>query len=210
MVYGFFSSQLLGAGRKGLLKKKKGFYYLARCHEIDIMNKVDSTIFVDSTTGTIPGKTSTKLIDYFNESALISYDKQSLPVNLLIIFKPNIYAEIQSVSLISSTTNVKRFQVDLIDDYKSVVQSVHSNDNLTAEGLTAVGIAAIQITYTKTNDNQPPKNIRLSIKGCFAVLPTNRRTATTTMESTTAKAPETTPLTMSSTMQLPQTTKRNS
>lgn len=159
-----------------------------------MMNKLDSTILVDSITGTSP---TSQLRDYFNQTSLISYNTQSSPIIFLIIFKSTIYAEIQSISLISSLTNVKRFRVDLIDDYKSIVQTIESNTNLTIDGLTEVGIAAIQITYIETNDNQPPKNIRLAIKGCFEILPTRRRT-TPAIQSTTT-----------STTKAPQTTKRN-
>ncbi|CAF4035916.1 unnamed protein product [Rotaria sp. Silwood2] len=175
----------------------------SHCHEIDMMNKLDSTILVDSITGTLPRKTTNKLSDYFNETSLVSYDAQQLPITFLIILKSTIYAEIQTVSLISSTTNVKRFQVDLIDDYKSIVQTIESNKDLTVDGLTEVGIAAIQITYIETNNNQPPKNIRLSIKGCFGILPTRRRT-TQTITSTTTKPSGTT----SATTKPPQTTQR--
>lgn len=152
------------------------------------MNKVDSTILIDSITGTSP---STKqLNDYFNQTSSISYDTEKLPITFLIIFKSTVYAEIQSISLINSLTNVKRFRVDLIDDYKTIVQTIQSNDNLTIEGLTEVGIAAIQITYLETKDNQSPKNIRLAIKGCFGILPKPRRTTTPTVRTTT-KAPRT-------------------
>lgn len=153
------------------------------------MNKLDSTILIDSITGTLP---STKqLTDYFNQTSFISYDTQKLPITFLIILKSTVYAEIQSISLISSLTNVKRFQIDLLDDYKSIVQTLQSNDNLTIEGLTEVGIAAIQITYLETKDNQSPKNIRLAIKGCFGILPKRRKTTTPAIRTTT-KAPRTT------------------
>jgi hypothetical protein len=164
-------------------------FLLAHCHEIDMMNRVDSSVLVDSVTGTLPTKTNDKLSDYFNQTSLVSYDGQRLPVTFLIILKPTVYAEIQSVSLTSSTTNVKRFRVDLIDDYKSIVQSIESNKKLIIDGLTEIGIAAVQITYLETNDNQPPRNIRLSIKGCFGILPKHRRT-TPAVQSTTTKAPQ--------------------
>jgi hypothetical protein len=109
--------------------------------------------------------------------------------------KSTVYAEIQSIALINSLTNVKRFRVDLIDDYKSIIQTIDSNENLTADGLTEIGIAAIQITYLETSDNQPPKNIRLAIRGCFGILPKRRRTTTPPppqiQSTTTTKAPRT-------------------
>jgi hypothetical protein len=154
-----------------------------------MMNKLDATILVDSITGTLP---RTELRDYFNQTSSISYNiQQASPIIFLIILKSTVYAEIQSITLINSLTNVKRFRVDLIDDYKSIVQTIESNENLTADGLTEVGIAAIQITYLETNDNQPPKNIRLAIRGCFGILPTRRRTTKPQIQSTTTttKAP---------------------
>jgi len=171
-------------------KKQKFIFFLAHCHEIDMMNKLDSTILVDSITGTLPS--SKQLNDYFNQTSYISYNTQKLPITFLIIFKSTVYAEIQSVSLINTITNIKRFRIDLIDDYKSIVQTIESNENLTIHDLTEVGIAAIQITYLETNDNQPPKNIRLAIKGCFGILPTNRRTTPEIQSTTTTtKAPQT-------------------
>lgn len=168
---------------------------LAHCHEIDLMNKVDSSIFVDSITGTLPSKATNKLTDYFNETSVVSYDQQGVSNTFVILFKRTIAAEIQSIALISPSTNVRRFRVDLIDDYKSIVQTVESNENLTATGLTAVGIAALQITYLETKDQQAPKNIRLSVRGCFEILSADRRTTTvgTTAEPSTAtKSPRTT------------------
>ncbi len=161
-----------------------------------MMNKLDSTILVDSITGTSPSKTANKLSDYFNETSLVSYDKQRLPITFMIILKSTVYAEIHSISLKSSTTNIKRFRVDLIDDYKSIVQTTESTDKLIIDGLTEVGIAAIQITYLETNDNQPPRNIRLSIKGCFGILPKRRRITPAIPSTTTTTKP-------------PQITKRN-
>ncbi len=153
-----------------------------------MMNKLDSTILVDSITGTLPS--TNQLSDYFNQTSFISYNTQKLPITFLIILKSTIYAEIQSISLINSITNIKRFRVDLIDDYKLIVQTIESNENLTIEGLTEVGIAAIQITYLETKDNQSPKNIQLSIKGCFGILPKRRRTTPKIQSTTTTtKAP---------------------
>jgi hypothetical protein len=157
-----------------------------------MMNKLDATILVDSITGTLP---INQLRDYFNQTSSISYNHQSSPITFLIILKSTVYAEIQSIALINSLTNVKRFRVDLIDDYKSIIQTIDSNENLTADGLTEVGIAAIQITYLETSDNQPPKNIRLAIRGCFGILPKRRRTTTPPppqiQSTTTTKAPRT-------------------
>ncbi|CAF2077019.1 unnamed protein product [Rotaria magnacalcarata] len=175
-----------------------------RCHEIEMMNKLDSIILVDSITGTLPIKTMNKLTDYFNQTSSVSYDEQQLPITFLMIFKPTILAEIHSVSLTSVITNVKRFQVDLIDDYKSIVQTIESNKDLTVDGLTEIGIAALRITYIETKDNQPPINIRLSIKGCFGVLPTRRRTT----PSIAAISPQTTPVIKSATTSLSRTTQR--
>lgn len=155
-----------------------------------MMNKVDSTILVDSITGTKP---TSQLRDYFNGTSSISYDIQTSPITFLIILKSTVYAEIQSIALINALTNVKRFRVDLIDDYKFIIQTIESNENLTIEGLTEVGIAAIQITYLETNDNQPPKNIRVAIQGCFGILPKRRRTTPQIQSTTTTtKAPRTT------------------
>lgn len=165
---------------------------LDHCHEIDMMNKVDSTILVDSIAGTLPITKTNKLIDYFNQSSLISYDNDQLPITFLIKFKSNIHAEITSISLISPTTNVEKFQVDLIDDYKSILQTIPSSKDLTVEGLTEIGIAAIRITYIQTSDNKSPKNIRLSIKGCFGVLP-NRRRTTPPMTTASTLSTSTTP-----------------
>ena len=138
-----------------------------------MMNKVDAPILIDSVTGTLP---TTQLQDYFNTSSTISYNVQTSPITFLLILKSTVYAELQSIALINSQTNVERFRAELIDDDKSVIQTIESNENLTVQGLTEVGIAAIRITYLETNDNQPPRNIRLAIRGCFGVLPKRRRT----------------------------------
>ena len=147
-----------------------------QCHEIDMMNEHDSVVLVKSIAGTLPAKSTNRLTDYFNASSLISYESSSSPITFVIIFKATVSVELQSVSLIGSNSNVRRFRVDLIDDYKSIVQTVESKERLTIDGLTQVGVAAVQITYLETSDQQPPRNIRLSIRGCFGVLPSRRRT----------------------------------
>ena len=157
---------------------------LAHCDAIEMMNQVDSKILVESITGTSPINGMHNLIDYFNESTLISYDSKQYSPYVLIILKSKIVAEIQKIALVHSTTNIKRFKVDLIDDYKSIVQTVHSNANLIAEGFTEVAIAAIRVTYLEMIDENPAKNIRLSVQGCFGLLPSPRST-TTTVASTT-------------------------
>lgn len=149
-----------------------------------MMNKVDAPILVDSVTGTLP---TTELRDYFNTTSTISYDTQTSPITFLILLKSTVYAELQSIDLINSETNVKRFRVDLMDDDKSIVQTIESNENLTVQGLTEVGIAAIRITYLETTDKQPPRNIRLAIRGCFGVLPKRRQTKTTTIKKIKSK-----------------------
>lgn len=172
-----------------MIRSNAHYSFLAHCREIDMMNKVDSVILVDSITGTLP---TTELQDYFNTTSSISYTTQTSPITFLIILKSTVYAELQSIALVDSQTNVKRFRVDLIDDYQSIVQTVESNENLTIQGLTEVGIAAIRITYLETKDNQPPKNIRLAIRGCFGVLPKRRRTTPAIKSKTTKKPSRTT------------------
>ena len=171
-----------------MIRSKDDYSCLAHCREIDMMNKVDSVILIDSITGTLP---ITELQDYFNTTSSISYTAQASPITFLIILKSTVYAELQSIALVDSQTNVQRFRVDLIDDYQSIVQTIESNENLTIQGLTEVGIAAIRITYLETKDNQPPKNIRLAIRGCFGVLPKRRQTtpAITSKKTKTTKKP---------------------
>jgi hypothetical protein len=154
-----------------------------------MMNAIDARILVDAIGGTLPAETNAKLTDYFNETALISYKNEKQPIDFLIIFKPTTLVELQSISLVSSKTNVKQFRVDLIDDDKSIVQTLESDTNLTVRGMTEVGVAAIRITYLETDDQQAPRNIRLSIRGCFVVLSTKTTTTSVTETTTTAEPP---------------------
>lgn len=179
----------LGATTKPPTSTRPPIVTVPQCQEIDMMNKLDSTILIESITGTLP---TNRLADYFNQTATISYTSQQSSIYFLMILKTTVYAELHSVSLSNFSTNVKRFRIDLIDDYKSIVQTIESDENLTVSGLTEVAIAAIRITYLETNDNQPPRNIRLIVKGCFGILPTRRRTTTipSTRSSTTTQSPQ--------------------
>ena len=155
-----------------------------RCNEIEMMNRIDSKILLDSIGGTLP---TTKLNDYFDETTTISYKKSKMPIKFLLIFKRTIAAEIHSVSLLNSSSNVKRFQVDLIDDYKSIIQTTFSNENFIAKDFSEIAVAAIRIIFLETIDDEAPKAIRLSIRGCFGHLPFPRRTTTTVRPTTKSK-----------------------
>jgi hypothetical protein len=147
------------------------------------MNKIDSSILIDSIAGTLPVKDTNRLIDYFDETLSISYDEQRTPIEFLLKFKSNVAAEIHAVTLLGRNTNVERFRIELIDNERFIVQTVESNENLTVNSLTQVGIAAIRITYMKTNDKQAPRNVRLSIRGCFTIYPIDRQIISTTIKT---------------------------
>ena len=114
-----------------------------------------------------------------------------------IVFRSNILIYLSTISIISSTTNAKRFQIELLNS-EDVAQYQIESSSLTVnfESLPSVVLAGIRITFLETTDGQPPKNIILSIEACIEeiLIETTPATTTTTPAPITSGIPPTTEL----------------
>jgi hypothetical protein len=134
--------------------------------------------------GTNP--TSSTILDYFNSSTSISYTK--LHPTFTIVFKPNIYVELKSIIITNKETNVRKYQIDLIDNDRTILQTIIIDRQEKQPDIRFdVSITAIQITYLQTTDGQSPRNIVLNIDGCFGINLSPPKKMTTGM--TTTKRP---------------------
>lgn len=146
------------------------------CHHLDLMS--DRSL-AQKTVAFIGGTNpvSSSIFDYFNTSTPISYANSS--ATFIIIFKQNIYVELKWISIDSSLTNVRKYQLDLIDHDQTILKSIIV-DNSSINNLD-ISIGALQITYLETSDGQPPRNILLEVEGCFAINPQVPEETTTTI-----------------------------
>ncbi|CAF0896589.1 unnamed protein product [Rotaria sordida] len=153
------------------------------CHHLNLMsNKPVATKAIAYIAGTNPKSSS--IFDYFNSSTSISY-LTSHPT-FIIVFKTNIYVELKSILITNNETNVREYQIDLIDNDRTILQTLimdtqHQQSNVNFH----VPIAALQITYLTTTDEQTPRNIILNIDGCFGINLSPTTTATTPVMTTT-------------------------
>ena len=146
------------------------------CHHLNLMsNRSTARQVIAYVAGTNPKSSS--IFDYFNPSTSISYGNSS--ATLIIVFKRNVYAELKSISITNTKTNVKTYQIDLIDHDQTILQSYIIETN-SSKAVFDIPIGALQITYLQTTDGQPPSNIILNIDGCFGINPNIPAEETTT------------------------------
>jgi hypothetical protein len=111
-----------------------------------------------------------------------------------IIFRSNILISLSSISIISSNTNLKRFRIELFNcEYDLQYKIESSSMIINFESLPSIILANIRLTFLQTNDNQPPKNILLSIQACVQEILIE--TSTTPALTTRRIYPKTTPIT---------------
>jgi hypothetical protein len=114
-----------------------------------------------------------------------------------IIFRSNILIYLNSISIISSNTNVNRFRIELLNNENNIQYKIESSSMIiNFESLPSIILAGIRLTFLQTNDNQPPKNILLSIQACVEeILIENPPTTTPPVLTTRKIYPKTTPIT---------------
>ena len=131
--------------------------------------------------GTNPGGRNSSLLD-LSHGKSISFDEDKDKVVLFVIFKSNILVYLKYVGLSSiSDTNVKRIQIEYMDKNQLSIKKIfvdYSNERTTMEPMKNVG--SIKITFEETYDGKSPKNVRLSVRGCFTI----QRNSTTTLRTT--------------------------
>ncbi|CAF5171727.1 unnamed protein product, partial [Rotaria magnacalcarata] len=136
-----------------------------------------------------------------------------------IILRPNLLIYIHSISIISKETNLERFRIELLNNENDIQYKIESPTmTVNLDSLPSVVLAGIRITFLRTDDNQPPKNISLSIQACVdeiliitpattRPLPTTSRTYPTTTPITPACVDEILIITPATTRPLPTTSR---
>ena len=148
-----------------------------------LSNKAFATKVIAHIGGTNP--ISSSINDYFNSSIPISYSKTN--PKFIITFKSNIYVELKSVLITNKQTNVREYKIDLMDSDRTTLQTININtQHKPSDVKFHVPIAALQITYLTTIDGQTPRNITLSIDGCFGTYPFSSTTADTSIKTTSS------------------------
>jgi hypothetical protein len=146
-------------------------------------NKSVATKVIDYIAGTNPNSSS--IFDYFNSSILISYTTSS--PKFIIVFKSNIYVELKSILITNQQTNIRKYQIDLIDYDQTILQTIIIDKQQNQSNINFyVPINALQITYLETIDGQTPRNILLTIDGCFGI---NLGMTTQITTTTTSRPP---------------------
>ena len=84
-------------------------------------------------------------------------------------------------------TNIVEFEVDVIGQKNTVIETIQAVKAKKADIKTTEDIKAIKITITKTSDNKGPTNVEVSVKGCKNPETTTTK-MTTTIESTTPES----------------------
>lgn len=120
--------------------------------------------------GTNPKGMNASLLDLIYGKS-ISFDAKENETILFVIFKPNLFVYLKYVGLVLlSKTNVKRIKIEYLDKNQILLRELsvdYSQEQKLMEPIQ--NVSAIKITIEETYDGKPAKNIRLSVKGCFAI-----------------------------------------
>jgi hypothetical protein len=113
-----------------------------------------------------------------------------------IVFHSNILIYLNSISINSADTNLKQFRIELLNNENDVQYKIESSSmTINLESLPSVVLAGIRLTFLQTSDNQPPKNIILSIQACVKEILIKTSPTTTPAPTTKRIYGKTTPIT---------------
>lgn len=158
------------------------------CHRLELMNSSNIIIGVTSKSSVVNGN-----LGNLGRNGVTFSDLQP---SIDLIFRSNILIYLNSISIISSTTNLNRFRIELLNNENDIQYKIESSSmTINLESLPSMILAGIRLTFLETTDNQPPKDILLSIQACVEEI-LIQTTPTTTPASTTRRIPpKTTPIT---------------
>jgi len=163
---------------------------LDHCADIDAMQEPYSQKTLAGLSGTNPQGFNSSLLDLIHGKS-VSYDENQDEIVLFIIFKSNLFVYLKYVGLVSlSQTNVKQIKIEYLDKNQLLINKIlidYSNNQTIIEPIQDVG--SIKITIEETFDKKSPKNIRLSIRGCFGIQPPSTTTTIRPTISTTTPTP---------------------
>ena len=114
-----------------------------------------------------------------------------------IIFRSNMLIYLNTISIISTKTNLQQFRIELLNNEHHSQYTIESSSmTVNLETLPGIVLAGIRLIFHRTNDNQPAKNIVVSIQACIEEILITTTPITPTNLSTTSRInPQTTPIT---------------
>ncbi len=162
-----------------------------KCHRLELMNSSNIIIGVTSKSTLTNGS-----LGNLGRSDRNGVTFSDIQPSVDLIFRSNILIYLNSISIISSTTNLNRFRIELLNNENYIQYKVESSSmTVNLDSLPSMILAGIRLTFLQTTDNQPPKNILLSIQACVEEI-LIQTSPTTTPPSTTRRIyPKTTPIT---------------
>jgi hypothetical protein len=105
-----------------------------------------------------------------------------------IVFNSNNLLYLTHVFINSTSSNLKRFRIQLLNNENDVQYTIESASMLVnLESLPSIVLAGIRLQFIETTDNRPPTNIRLSIQGCAKKIDITAEQTSTTAASTTTR-----------------------
>ena len=117
---------------------------------------------------------------------------------IIIRFQPDVVGQVFEISLVNrNSSNVKQFQIDLLDFNGNALfsnQSIYPEYSIKLDSSAASDpllVSTVQITIVGTIDDRPARGIIFSILGCFSRLPQAMTTTTASTTTTTTVAPTT-------------------
>lgn len=120
------------------------------------------------------------------------------PATIDIAFQPDILVYLSAITINSTTSNLKRFRVELLTGENQVQYTIESSSmSVNLQSLPSTVLAGIRLTLLQTTDDQPARNILLSVQACVEeILTSPATTSSTTPARTTPRSyARTTPIT---------------
>jgi len=159
-----------------------------QCNRLELMNSSNIIIGIASQSSLSDG--------YLGNIGRNTVTFSDLQPSIDIIFRSNILIYLNSISIISSNTNLNRFRIELLNNENTIQYKIESSSmKINLDSLPAIVLAGIRLTFLQTNDHQPPKNILLSIQACIEEILIQTPPTTTPALTTTRTYPPTTPIT---------------
>jgi len=100
-----------------------------------------------------------------------------------IAFKQGIISNIDNISIIGNEHNIKNYRITFFDIDNGIINTrlLKTDQN---EILSIDNVATIRIEFLETIDNKTIKNVKLSIRGCFFIIPNFKSIKSSTIKPT--------------------------
>ena len=136
--------------------------------------------------GTNPSGMNSSLLDLIYGRP-VSFDENKDKVVLFIIFQSNLFVYLKYVGLSSIfESNVKRIKIEYLDENQLLIRKILVDYSIHPTMIEPIhDVGSIKITIEETYDGKSPKNVHLSIRGCFGIQPPSTTTGPPKISTTT-------------------------